>query len=415
MLKILLFCLIIVWPNMVMAQKGDDGYNLEFQIYINNTMTLGEVVKAALARSPDNIVVQSKGLNSQALRGRAGSFFSATPEISIQHQNDSLRSDQGLREWQTSIDMPLWLPGQKSAAKNKARMAINETTAYEKLVILEVTGQVREILWELKLGKAALDQALKNLELSQALNKDINKKIAAGNLARRDAFLSQQDVMTRKMELISATGDYIHVAREYSSVTGLDQRPENIEEVIVSDVDGENAPMVELANAQVDYQEAEYREVKNSWSSAPKFSMGLKRERGKLLGRNIDSVGFGLTLPLGAGVHMTSKRAASALELASAERNLQLVQRQHRLHLHEAVHELEICQVQLPLSQSHYQLASENLRLSQKAFDMGQSDLLDLIKIQEQFFQSSAQNTKIIIECKRAVARHNQIKGILLP
>lgn len=417
MAKRFLLFLIILFPQMLMAQDVTDTAipELEFQIYMSNSITLSDVVDAALTRSPDKFVVKSKGLFIDALKGRAASFFADTPEISIYHQNDSFNSNQGLREWESSLDMPLWMPGQKSAAKNTARMAAQEMTAYEKLTILEVTGLVREILWELKLGAAALRQAERNLALSNTLNDDINKKIAAGNLPRRDALFSQKEIMTRKMELLAAQVDYIHAAREYESVTGLNEMPENIDEVRASSTDAENIPMIEYVNAQVDFQEAEYRELKNSWSNSPKFSVGLKRERGNLLDQNINSVGFGLSIPLGAGVHMTSKRAKSALALANSERSRAMVERQHKLHLHEAEHELEVCEIQLPLSQRHFEMASQNLTLSQKAFDMGQSDLLELLKIQEQFFQSSAQNTTKTIECKRAVARHNQIKGILLP
>ena len=83
--------------------------------------------------------------------------------------------------------------------------------------------------------------------------------------------------------------------------------------------------------------------------------------------------------------------------------------------LHESEHELEICEIQLPFAQSHFDLAKENLRLSQKAFDMGESNLLELIKAQEQYYISANQNGIKIIECKRAIARHNQIRGVLVP
>ena len=112
---------------------------------------------------------------------------------------------------------------------------------------------------------------------------------------------------------------------------------------------------------------------------------------------------------------MTSKRSAAAIELAEADRANLFLKREHRLHLHEAEHELEVCTIQLPFSKSHFDMATENLRLSHRAFDLGESDLLDLLKIQEQYFLSAGDNIKKIIECKRAIARHNQIKGVLLP
>jgi len=407
-----LFSILFLWPLGAAAQ---DGETLEFKIGLSDSLTLQDVVKATLLRSPNNVVAKTKENNAAALSGRASSIFSDTPEISFNHQNDRIMSNQGLREWESSLDMPLWMPGQKAANRQKARMSSLEAAAYQKLAILEATGQVREMLWELKLAEAALNQSRNNLEIALALDRDITRKIDAGNLPKRNALLSQKEVMTRRMELITAEAEYIHSAREYEAVTGLTEMPTHIDEVVNLVVDGQNVPEIELAQAKVNFMEAEYKESKSSWRSPPKLSVSFKRETGSYLGRNVDSVGVGLSMPLGAGVHMTSKRAAVAIELADADRANQVLKREHRLHLHEAEHELEVCAIQLPFSKSHFDMATENLRLSQKAFDLGESDLLDFLKIQEQYFLSASDNTRKIIECKRAVARHNQIKGVLLP
>lgn len=407
-----LLMLAFIWPFAVLAQ-GDE--TLEFEIRINNSLSPKDVVNAALARSPDNWVIDSKAQYAQALSSRAGSFFSDTPEISINHQNDRFGSNQGLREWESSIDMPMWMPGQKSASRQKARMSEQEAIAYRKLVFLNVTGEVRELLWEIKLAKASLNHARNNLKLSENLARDISKRIEAGNLPRQNSLLSQKEIMGRKMELVTVEAEYIHAAREYESITGLSEMPAIFDEVINHETDAENVPIIELYDARVDYLGADYRENRSRWSSAPKLSVGIKRETGSFLDQNIDSFGIGISIPLGAGVHMTSKRSEAALALAEMERERELIKRQYGLQLHEAEHEIEVCEVQKPLSEAHFNMAKENLRLSQKAFDLGQTDLFDLLKIQEQYFVSSSDNTKITIECNRAVARHNQIKGVLLP
>lgn len=405
--------------NTQISNNTDEGV---VEVEISPALTVSDVVQAAMAHSPDKIVAQSNEKFSDALSSRASSLFSGTPELSFKHQNDGLISDQGLREWETSLDMPLWMPGQKSASRQKARMSEQETAAYQKLITLQIIGQVRELLWKLKLADAVLTESRQNLVIARALENDVLKRIAAGNLPKQDAILSSKEIMARKMDLINVEAEYIHVAKRYESITGLNQMPEFIEEILEhgdknqpQELHVEKSPIVELANAKVGFMRAEFSESNNSWSSAPKLSLGLKRERGSFMDRNIDSVSFGLSIPLGADVHMTSKRAAVAKTLAEAERDRELIKREVRLALHEAEHELEICEVQLPFAQSHFELSKENLRLSQKAFDMGESDLLELLKAQEQYFISSSQNNKKIIECKRAIARNNQIRGVLLP
>jgi len=406
------FFILMIWPFAVLAQ---DGGTLEFEITVSETLTVQDVVSAALQKSPDNPVTKIKEQYARALSGQASSLFSDTPEISVKYQSDRFISNQGLKEWESSINMPLWMPGQKSASRQKARMSEQEANAYQKLVIFNVTGQVREHLWEIRLAQAGLQQARDNLKVAEDLNRDITRKIEAGNLPRQNSLLTQKEIMARKMELLDAEVEYIHGAREYESITGLTEMPVFFDEILDHGVDTPTVPIIELYNTKVDYLEAEYRVTKNSWSSAPKLSVGIKRETASFMDRNIDSVGIGLSVPLGAGSHMTTKRSAAALALAEMVRERELIKREHRLHLHEAEHEVEVCEVQLPLSESHFEMARENLRLSQKAFDLGETDLFDLLKIQEQYFSSSADNIQIIIECKRAIARHNQIKGVLLP
>ncbi|MBT6037497.1 MAG: TolC family protein [Kordiimonadaceae bacterium] len=412
MLYRLLFIALVTWHYGAGAQQNEA---LEFEITPSETVTVQDVVNAALSLSPDGLVVSSKEQNADALSAKASSLFSDTPAISFQLQNDRYFSNQGMREYEGGVDLPLWMPGQKAASRQKARVSSREAEAYQDLVLFSVTGQVREMLWEITLADAALQQSRDNLKIAVDLDRDISKKITAGNLPRRDELLSQKEIMSRKMALVEAEAEYIHAAREYEAITGLLEMPAYFDEEVNHENDGESVPLLELAQAKVDFMEAQYRVSKSSWSRAPTLSVGVKRESGSFLDRNIDSFGVGFSVPLGSGVHMTSKRAAAAVELAQAERENELVKRDHRLHLHEAEHDLEVCEIQLPYSSSHFEMAQENLRLSQKAFDMGESDLIELLKVQEQYFQSSAENSQKIIECKRSIARHNQIKGVLLP
>ena len=141
--------ILMIWPLAVAAQGGE---TLEFEIRVNEALTTQDVVGAALDNSPDQLVVGSKEQYAKALSGQASSLFADTPEISVRLQNDRLFSNQGLREWESSLDIPLWMPGQKSASRQKARMSDREARAYQNLALLNVTGLVREMLWEIKLA-----------------------------------------------------------------------------------------------------------------------------------------------------------------------------------------------------------------------------------------------------------------------
>lgn len=269
----------------------------DFSIEITSSLTMGEVVASAITISPNKITLQAKNDYAAALSNKANSLLSETPQISISHQSDRFISNQGLREWESSLDLPLWMPGQKSANKLKARMSKKENEAYEKLTTLEITGQVRELLWELKLAALELEEAKRDLQFAETLHNEITRRIDAGNLPRKDEILGSKEIMDQKIKLLNAEAEYIHVAKRYQSFTGLTQAPQFIEETVKAPygsdkfvLDKENFPILALADANVELTRADYKISKKSWSSAPIFSIGVKKERGSALDRNINSV-----------------------------------------------------------------------------------------------------------------------------
>lgn len=410
--NILTFFVLISIVNITNSVAQSEG--LEFEIIENSALTLADVLDAAKIRSPERDVVASRQNNTEALRGVSNSIFANRPTLSVVHQNDRLISNVGLIEWESSLSFPLWMPGQKASSKNKARMSEAETEAYEDLVALNLAGMIRDVLWELKLYKAAYGVSKNNLDMAEKLSANIERRIVAGNLPRQNALLGQQEIMKRKMEMLNAEADYIHAAREYESLTGLTEMPADIDEVLMEGLGDESFPLLKLYEAKVGYKNAEYQLMNNSLSNAPNVSLGVKRERGGLQGQYIDSVGVGISVPLGAGSQMTSKRASAAVALAEMERDRAIIIRDHKLNLHEAKHELEVCEQKLPMSKEHFEMARESLRLNQKAFELGETDLIELLRMQEQFVGASFENTNTILECKRAIARHNQVKGVLL-
>ena len=411
MIKYIFMALVIIISQVLWAREN---VHVEFEIITNENLSIAEVVEAALYHSPEHDVITSKGRYAKALKRQASGLLTSSPILSINHQNDRLISNQGLREWESSLSLPLWMPGEKSASKQKARMSEEEAKVYDEIVLLQLTGEVREVLWNLHLAAAALDQSRKNLINTESLTADINRRIAAGNLPKQNALLSEGDVMTRQMELLNAEADYIDAARQYENLTGLREMPAYFEEVVAEGLKPKDHPSLKLYRAKIDFLQAAYMATRKSLGSNPTFSVGVKRERAMLQDRYIGPIGFGLTMPLGGGAVMTSKRMAAALELAEMERDGVLLERDYRLRLHEAEHELEVCALKMPLSAQHFNMAKENLRLSKKAFDLGETDLIDFLRVQEQSMSSSYDNIKIKIECKRAISRHNQTKGVLL-
>lgn len=79
----------------------------------SSTVSLSSLVQYVYEQDPahHNESVQQQQVNANT--DLANAFFADSTNISLNHQNDAVGSNDGLQEWQGSVDMPLWLPGQK--------------------------------------------------------------------------------------------------------------------------------------------------------------------------------------------------------------------------------------------------------------------------------------------------------------
>ena len=405
------FWLIVLWgPVAVYSEEHESGH---VRLNPDQTLSLREVVEQAAELAPDRFMVEARNRSGKAYGRKASSFFAGSPQISVHHQNDFLMSDQGLREWEGRLDLPLWMPGEKRAWKSRARAAGTEADAFRDRLIWSVAGEVRDMVWQVKIAEASLEENHAALETAEQLLEDVEKRIKAGDIPKNSALLARQEVAARRIAVKGAERDYVDSVVMYRTYTGLDRIPADISEQQQEVEDDYAVPPVTYARRQLDYYQAEYDSERASWSSSPTFTIGVKRERGGYDDRSIDSVSFGVSVPLGSAAQSAPRRAEAAEKLAAAERELAMAMREQMLALHEAEHELEVCLVQMEITDEHYQMASENLRLAERAFELGESDLMDLLRVREQYFQSSGVHSRQKLQCGLSVARYNQTKGIL--
>ncbi|WP_321390390.1 TolC family protein [Emcibacter sp.] len=413
--------LFLLFPGHLLAEEhggehggkhGEEHKGAHITLTQDATLSMGEVVGLTAERAPERYMVEARTRTGKAYRRKASSFFSDSPQISVHHQNDFLMSDQGLREWEGRLDLPIWMPGEKRAWQNRARAAGSEADAYRDRLVWEVAGEVRELLWQVKLTEAALQDNRAALETAEKLLDDVERRIKAGDLPKNSVILARQELAARRIALKGAERDYVDSAMTYQTITGLASIPASVEEQQQEVEDDYAVPPVTHARRQLEYYQAEYDSARASWSSSPTVTFGVKRERGGYDDRSIDSVSLGLAIPLGSATHSAPRRAEAAEKLAVAERQLALAMRDQKLALHEAEHELEVCLVQMEITEEHFAMATENLRLARRAFELGESDLMDLLRVQDQYFQSSGTHSLQKLQCGLAVARHNQTKGI---
>ncbi|MGA7799435.1 MAG: TolC family protein [Gammaproteobacteria bacterium] len=380
----------------------------------DSTLGLAEVVKVAIQREPREGVVTAQQDEARALAQHGSSLISGSPSVALRHQNDTFGSNGGLREWEAGIELPLWRPGQRSASQTVARKAALGAQTYGSELSLEVAGAVREALWNIDLRDRELAQARQDLKAAQALAKDIDRRVTLGDLPKQDRLLAQSELLTRESALLTAQAEQMHARRRYRNLTGLDRMPADFRER-PSTIAGIRAdhPRLAQANAMVERARAEQTLVRAAGPASPTVTIGTRHERDVSDHYYVNSIGLILRVPIGTAAHTAPARAAAARAYAEALAQRDLLLRELALSLHEAKHALEVTEASMTLARREAQVASERLRLAQVAFDNGELDLVEFLRVRSATFMRQRTARIRVVEHQRAIARYNQTVGVM--
>jgi len=118
-------------------------------------------------------------------------------------------------------------------------------------------------------------------------------------------------------------------------------------------------------------------------------------------------------IPLNIGPAAKPDVAAAGTALAEEEAARVRLERQLATELRTTAHELDTIGRRLTQAKEQNRIASENLRLARRAFELGEIDLTDLQRVQGLAFAAERAEQQLKILRQRAVAQYNQAAGVL--
>lgn len=124
-------------------------------------------------------------------------------------------------------------------------------------------------------------------------------------------------------------------------------------------------------------------------------------------------MGLSIRIPFATPARTTPIAAASEMNLGQALTERDELKRLLEAALHEAEHNLEVNELELALAKQHWEIASESLRLAEKAYALGEHDLATLIRIKSQTFDAERKYRAVQIQHQWNIARYNQAVGVL--
>ena len=197
-------------------------------------------------------------------------------------------------------------------------------------------------------------------------------------------------------------------------ITGLAVLPANFEETATDDISITiEHPFLNEAKQKVNTSEVQRDQIKLEKRGNPSLFVGTRHERGTSNDEFANAIGLNFSMPLGLSSHTTKKVTAAEVDLSENQSEMELLYRELNIAIQDASRELEATREQLRFAQRQNELAKKNLELSRKAFALGETSLLELIRIQAQTFAVERNMHQKQLEVGLHAARLNQAKGII--
>lgn len=377
-------------------------------------LTLPMVVQAGFERSPRLELSVAMRQEGQAIRRQASSPLAGVPSFLLRHENDAVTEDDGYREWEAGLEMPIWLPGQRDRRGKVADAVEGEAEAVNQLQMWRVAGEIRELLWSLSMAESEQTLAEQAFESAKRLEADIRKRVAAGELAQTDLILARKETLQREAAMVAADADYDMLFGNYRLATGLAELPGDIDEAqTTASRVADDHPALVAARIATDRKRAERDQVRGEKYATPLLYLGSKTERPESGDSYHTALVVQINMPLGTSGQAAPNTAHAELQLSEAVSELARVRRQLENDLIRASTEKHRASQAVDLSKRQQQLAEDGARLTQRGFELGETDVFTLLQARAQALESEHDLRISRLEQGRAIARYNQALGVV--
>ncbi|WP_027867192.1 TolC family protein [Massilia alkalitolerans] len=375
-------------------------------------VTLKHAVDSAWQRVPDARTIEARQLEAAAARAGAASWLATPPTLGLSQRRDESGSERAQRESEMSVSSSFWLPGQKSARETLAARTTIEASAHLLATRLAVAGLVRNRMWEAASAQVTLDEKQDHLHHLEGLANEVSRRVGAGDLARSDALLANQEVLAARIEVGKARTAAAEALARFQVLTGLPElpvlEPEPLREA--------QAPAnTRLAAAQASEQRAraDLRLLEANRSAPPTIALSVRREDERGLREPTRSLGVALQIPFGSAARNRSVEAQAQTAIATAAAEAAEAQAASGAELAVARARLANAGTALNDAIARAKALHEHTALFENAFRQGERGLADLLRSRALTHEADVAVAQQQVAVGHAHAQLNQALGIL--
>jgi outer membrane protein TolC len=375
-------------------------------------LSLKDAVDAAWLRSPQARTLEARRDEVLAGREAAGTWIAGSPSIGLLQRSDQWTSQRGARETEVSLSAPVWLPGQKTARQALAESSASDLEAQIAQARLVVAGEVRERFWAVAAAREALLEAQDHQHHLEELAEEVLRRVQAGDLARVDGLLAQQEVLAAQGAVTTAQVRLEEGLTRYRTLTGQSDIPTPQNEPISLEME-EAHPRLAATRTALQQAQATLDVVNRIRSDPPSVGLLMRRDQGNAAAASSQSIGVAVQIPLGTNTRNRPLEAAARTRIASSTAEAAQAQISLRNEIDLARQQLAISQQALEAASSRAQLTKEHTQHIEKAFRLGERGLAELLRSQALSHEAESALRQQRVAVGLAHARLNQALGIL--
>jgi len=381
---------------------------------------LAQALEHAWRLDPRAAAVEARAAEAQATREVAAGLTPEPASVSVGSRNDRLSRNLGRQEYEVELAAPLWLPGQKAARETEAASRVDEAAARRAALRLELAGELRENWWALAAARNARTLAARRLDTARALEADVRRRYRVGELSRIDANLARTEVHVAGAELIEAEALLLQAEQALRAQTGVAAPAEMGEEAPTTQQSlggilaaPETHPLLAAAAAASHSARSRVMVANESRRAAPELALRAVRERGDFAEPYANTIGIRLKIPFSSTAQVRRESSAAQADADQADAEMLRARTRVELETQRAQRALASSERQLAMARERRELSAENLRLSEKAFSLGESDLATLLRIRAAAFDAESFLDRQRVARAAAISRLNQALGVL--
>ena len=387
----------------------------------SNALSLKEVFDSAWQRQPEARAFQKRRDAVQAQAKAASMLSPEPPSLEIGQRSDWMTGNNGARETELGITIPIWLPGQRTASADLAQAELSWLERKLLAAQLRLAASVRDAWWGWLRTRVDAELANEQLANAQSLAADVAKRTQAGDLAKSDQHQAQGAVAAAQAHAAQAQAASDVAMAQVMALTGRSAPADLTVNAAVEPTPGPTSnsspsvghPLLAEMEDRITVAERTAQLIGTQKRSNPELTVATSRERGAFGERYGQTVQFGIRVPLGAGPRHDARLATAQAEAIEVQSQRVLEQARIQADQQGAAARLAAARTQLDAVQRRARLANETRGFFDKSFRLGETDLPTRLRVEAEAAEATRQAARSQIDLASAISAWRQSLGLL--